>query len=298
MFITALSNRTLIKVSGDDASSFLQGIITNDMVHLNRDPIMFAALLSPQGKVQHDFFVLREKKHFLIDVATDHAEPLLKKLKLYKLRSKVDIATINDKLRVAAAWGAGISHAIAHESAISNLDPRLHQLGLRLYYPPATGNPIPDATLANLDTYAQHVTAMGVPGELHPDATRQLVLEMGYDQLGAVSFTKGCYIGQEVTARMHYRKVLRRCPFMLQSANGAPVPAVGTAVTFNGAEVGEVQSRMGTAGVGILKLREVFTAFDESSIVQAGGVDLHAALPTYMKNKVEEVLAAPPAAEV
>lgn len=293
MFISALSDRVVLKISGDDASAFLQGIITNDMVHLNRDPIMFAAMLSPQGKVQHDFFVLREKKHFLLDVAQDHVDALLKKLKLYKLRSKVDIANITDSMRVAAAWGPGVSHAVINESAISHLDPRLHGLGLRLHYPPSLGNPIPDAKPVTTQAYAQHVVAMGVPASINPDATKQLVLELGYDQLGAVSFSKGCYIGQEVTARMHYRHVLRRCPFMLQSASGAAVPAAGTLVTHNGAEVGEVQSSVGAAGVGILKLREVFVSFDESTIVQAAGIDLHAALPTYMKNKVEEVLAAP-----
>ncbi len=298
MFIAALSDRVVLKISGDDASTFLQGIITNDMVHLNRDPIMFAAMLSPQGKLQHDFFVLREKKHFLLDVAADHVDALLKKLKLYKLRSKVDISNITATLRVAAAWGPGISHAVINEFAISHLDPRLHGLGLRLHYPPAAGNPIQGAKPVTPEAYAAHVIAMGVPANINPDATKQLVLELGYDQLGAVSFSKGCYIGQEVTARMHYRHVLRRCPFMLQSVGGAPIPAAGTPITRNGMDVGEVQSCTGAAGVGILKLRDVFISFDESTIVQAAGVDLHAALPTYMKNKVEEVLAAPPAAEV
>ncbi len=180
-----MSARSIISVTGEDRVRFLQAIVTQDVAKLNEDKIQFAALLTSQGKILHDMFLIDGDNSIFIDTQTAYADLLLKRLSLYKLRAKVTLA-------------------MADAPALTLPDPRHPALPPRDY----TGDP---------DNQTQ-ARALGIPElgvDFAPDAV--VALDAGYDLLHAISFTKGCYVGQEVTARMHYKNIARRGFYVLQN---------------------------------------------------------------------------------
>lgn len=184
-----IPSRSFIRISGDDRVHFLQGILTSDIAKLNDDKIQFAALLSPQGKILHDMFAIPIDNTIILDTATAYKDTLLKRLTMYKLRAKVTIAETT-------------------APTITLPDPRHPDLAPRDYLSPATCHLSP--------------LSLGIPElgrDFEPDQV--VALDAGYDLLNAISFTKGCYVGQEVTARMHYKNIARRGFFIL-SRNGKP----------------------------------------------------------------------------
>lgn len=188
------STRSIISISGEDRYTFLQGILTNDLLKLNDDKIQFAALLSPQGKILHDMFVIAWDNAILLDSDAAFAEVLKKRLAMYKLRAKITIADVTHEITVAY-----------DKSGLP--DPRHPELPHRLYVKSnSAGEPL--AT--------HHSLALGIP-ELGRDFTPDsfVAMDAGYDLLNAISFTKGCYVGQEVTARMHYKNIARRGFYLL-----------------------------------------------------------------------------------
>lgn len=206
-------DRTIWTVSGKDALSFLQGLVSNDLRPLEAGPgIVWAALLTPQGKYLADFFVVRRAEGDLaIDIATPLAADTLRRLTLYRLRADVQFAP--SPLRVTRGLGTAPSGALA--------DPRHPALGWRLY---AT-EVLPTATVDWAAIRVQHlVPESGV--ELVPDET--YILEAGFERLRGVDFRKGCYVGQEVTARMKHKTELKKGLVRVQIDGAAPV---GTEIT-------------------------------------------------------------------
>lgn len=190
---TTLTDRALIRISGEDAKSFLQGLLTRDVLTLQPDAPRWTGLLTPQGKALFDFILWADGDDILIDCEAAQADALAKRLTLYRLRRKVQIAR-DDSL--AVHW--------APDARDKPLDPRLSALGHRWIAPPEPG----DASAA----FRAHRLSLGVfegTGELGQDHT--LWLETNAGELNGVDYDKGCYVGQENTARMHYRnKVTRR----------------------------------------------------------------------------------------
>lgn len=197
--------RAIIQVSGPEPVKFLQGLVSNDLGRLARDGIVYAALLSPQGKYLADFFVIRYQDSILIDVAEPIADDLVKRLTLYKLRAPI----ILERIAMPVSRGTGP----APEGAIS--DPRHPALGWRIY-----GVDLPnDGTDWNALRVAHCVPETGI--ELIPNET--FILEAGFDRLHGVDFRKGCYVGQEVTARMHHKTALRKGFVTVSIEGSAPV---------------------------------------------------------------------------
>jgi len=197
-------SRALIAVTGPDAVHFLQGLLTQDVSKLAADRIQFAALLSPQGKILHDMFLLPIEHGVLLDTPAVYKETLLKRLALYKLRAQVAITDVSDQwqLRYSAQEGCP--------------DPRHAALPKRVYINGAAEAP-------GAVAYAPTCLSLGIPDSTVDFAPDEIVaLDAGYDLLHAVSFTKGCYVGQEVTARMHYKNIARRGFFILEQ-DGVPV---------------------------------------------------------------------------
>lgn len=185
--------RAMISVTGNDRVSFLQGILTQDVSKLNDEKIQFAAMLSPQGKILHDMFLVAVDNAILIDTQDAYKDTLLKRLAMYRLRAKVVIGEIaSDDARLAALPALP--------------DPRHPHLPPRDY-------------AGQRSSKAADYSALGIP-ELGRDfAPDEIVaLDAGYDLLHAISFSKGCYVGQEVTARMHYKQIARRGFFILTHA--------------------------------------------------------------------------------
>ena len=195
-----MTNRRLLRLSGPDTAEFLQGLVTNDV---RRAPI-YTALLSPQGKYLADFFIIPDGDGFLLDVPAEQADDLLRRLTMYKLRAKVDIT--EDLRGVTRGTGPAPEGAIA--------DPRDPALGWRGY-----GLGADDATDWDAIRVAHLVPEAGL--ELIPNDS--FILEMGFERLHGVDFRKGCYVGQEVTARMKHKTDLRKGLVRVQIKGAAPI---------------------------------------------------------------------------
>ncbi len=267
---TLLPNRTVIRLS----DALLQGIITNDVALLQSQPILFSAMLSAQGKFAHDFFVLAKDDDRLIDIAASHAPAFLKKLKMYKLRSKVTIEETD--LAVYAAWGT------PPEGDGWIADPRLAELGWR-----RIGQHM---TQSDIDAYNAHRLSLAIPEGAIDATDRHFALELGYDQLHGVSFTKGCFVGQEPTARMHYRNVLRKGFFAVQAADDTPLPPLETPVMAGDQTLGEMRSSQGRTGIAFCRMEPVLKAQDAGTEITADGQPVTLRTPDYMREKWAKIM--------
>lgn len=211
--------RQIIRVTGDDRLSFLQGLVTNDVT---RAPC-WAALLTPQGKYLADFLIVPDNDALLLDVDVRLADDLTRRLTMYKLRSKVGIEVTD--MTVARGTGPAPDGAIA--------DPRHPALGWRLY-----GGADEDGT--DFDAIRVDHIIPETLVELIPNET--FILEAGFERLHGVDFRKGCYVGQEVTARMKHKTDLRKGLARLRIEGEAPV---GTTITAEGKEVGTLFTQSG-----------------------------------------------------
>ena len=242
MPIAYLPERGVVEVTGEDRAAFLQGLVTNDVAGVGPGNAVFAALLSPQGKWLAEFLILADGDRLLLDVERTQAPMLAQKLSRFRLRSKVAVRDASADFAVHAGWGGAAPPA----GAILAADPRLPEAGWRALAP------APLATDATPEDWDRHRLALGLPeGTRDLVAEQTVLLEAGYDELHGVSWTKGCYMGQELTARTKYRGLLKR-RLVPVSVEG-PLPAPGTKILAAGAEVGEMRS--GRDGLGIAQLR-------------------------------------------
>lgn len=229
-----LDNRAIIGVSGPDAAAFLQGLVTHDVTLLAQGRSLFAGLLSPQGKALFDFHLhAAQDGAILIDVAADRADALAKRLAMYKLRKAVTLARRDDLAVLAGASGDGPA------------DARCAALGAR--WVGAAGS-----APAGAERYDVHRLDVGVPDSADIGNDELLWLETGADLLNGVSFTKGCYVGQENTARMHHRDKVRRRLVPVE-IGGDPGEAVEV-TDGEGRACGKLRSRRGTAAIVHLRL--------------------------------------------
>lgn len=263
-FICRLEGRCLIKVSGADAITFLQNLITQDVPGLTEGQLAYSCLLTPQGRFLHDFFISRDAEGFFLECETWRREDLIRRLNVFKLRAKVTIEDCHGLFDVYTTTGA-----------TGFPDPRLAALGRRFYLPknkPLTGTISPDA-------YRNMRIRLGVP-EGSPDIKPEIdtLSDVNLDHLHAVSWDKGCYVGQEITARMRNRGLVKK-RMMIVSGNHL---AAGSVLTQNGYAVGEVRSTdsAATAGLAILKLNVLA---DNSPITLPNGFIISAHLPNWLE---------------
>ena len=232
MPIARLDDRAVLRIAGAEAREFLQGLLTNDV---NGPLPVYAGLLSAQGKTMFDMIVHDDDgEAVLIDVAAAQAEALARRLSMYKLRRAVTIEPSD--LKVFARWG---------DSGGETVDPRTPLLGERWLGRDA-------ATDATATDYARHRMALGVPDSA--EMSDLLWLETNADELRGVSFTKGCYVGQENTARMHHRDKLRR--------RLMPVRTTGSegAIMAGDREAGDLRAGSGDLGIAYLRMEHAGSA--------------------------------------
>lgn len=225
-----MTDRTVLRISGADARHFLQGLVTNDVERLDQG-LVYTAMLTPQGKYRADFFLVPMGTDILLDVATPLAAGLKQALTMYKLRSAVEI---EDTDRTVTRGLGDI-----HDGAFA--DPRDPTLGWRSY-DGQTGDQDVDWDALRVETI---VPEGGV--ELMPDS---FILEMGFERLNGVDFRKGCYVGQEVTARMKHKTELRKG--LAQVSVSSPVP-VGTEILADGKPAGTLYTQAGGKGLAYLR---------------------------------------------
>ena len=200
-----LDDRGLVTVTGPDAAKLLQGLITNDLGALEPGHALFAGLLAPQGKILFDFFIVATDDGFLIELAKGHVADFIKRLTLYRLRAEVTIEDSSDRYRVLAIWGPD-TEAVKDNTSLTYQDPRHADLGQRRFV--ARSETV--ETTADAAHYHCHRIALGVPeGGKDYAFSDAYPHEALFDQLAGVSFTKGCFIGQEVVSRMEHRNATK-----------------------------------------------------------------------------------------
>jgi folate-binding protein YgfZ len=267
--LSHLNDRAIIAISGPEASGFLQGLITNDVESLAEGSPAYAALLTPQGKILFDFLLVRRKGELLLDCRADLADALAKRLLLYRLRSKVVIERREDMV-VLAAW---------NESALRGFsfpDPRLTALGRRAII--SRDDVPPDSTDAAL--YLAHRLDCGVPEGSDFSQDKIFALDAGLDELHGVSFDKGCYVGQELTARMKHRGTARKRLLPVSSIDGSALPVPGTSVGNGTHDLGDIVSSYGSRGFALVRLDRL--AENDGSELRAAGARVHITLPAWL----------------
>ncbi|SDD12799.1 YgfZ/GcvT domain-containing protein [Ruegeria marina] len=226
-----MPTRRILRLTGSEAESFLQGLVTNDVRKLDAG-LVYAALLSPQGKYLADFFLKRDGEGVLLDVAEELADGLAKRLSMYKLRADVTIS--NSGLHLQRGTGPAPDGALP--------DPRHPDLGWRAYTDAEESD---DGSDWDAIRVAHCIPETGI--ELTGDS---YILEAGFEALNGVDFRKGCYVGQEVTARMKHKTELRKGLAQV-SVEGPASP--GTEITANGKPVGMLHTRAGNHAIAYLR---------------------------------------------
>ena len=280
-----LPDRGVVKVSGEDARNFLNGLITTDIEQLRPGLGRFGALLTPQGKIITDFLITEAPTGhgggFLIDAPRALAKGLSDKLGFYKLRAKVVVENLSDSLGVLAAWDG----EPAMQPDLSFADPRNTALGWRILIPEDLKQKLADlvgADLVDSDAYEAHRIATGVPrggldfmyGDAFPHETNM-------DRLNGVDFDKGCYVGQEVVSRMQHRGTARTRTVKI--ILDGPSPEVGATILAGDKSVGTIGSTAGQNGLALVRTDRVADALDAGLSLIAGGLGLRLAEPEVVR---------------
>jgi folate-binding protein YgfZ len=280
-----LPDRGVVKVGGEDARRFLNGLVTSDIGKVAPGKPVFTALLTPQGKIIVDFIVVEAETGdgggFFLDCPRALATALAERLGFYRLRAKVSVEDLSEKLGVLAAWdGTG-----ATDYGLIYPDPRLPALGLRCILPPhlAAGAAADlGAEIADASAYEAHRIAQGVPrGGLDFSYGDAFPHETDMDQLGGVDFTKGCYIGQEVVSRVEHRSIARTRIVPIAYAGFAP--EAGMPVMAGDKEIGRLGSTAAGRGLAMLRLDRVEDALASGVPLAAGGVPIRPMKPTWAR---------------
>lgn len=288
-----LEERGILAIEGEDLRGFLQGLISNDIEKVNDSTAIYAALLTPQGKYLFDFMIAKQGERLLLEVEAGRLQALSQRLTMYKLRAKVDIADVSADFGVVALLGdAGreafelpeeAGGAVQFEGGIVFVDPRLSALGARALLPrsilPAA---LTDKGLhqGDIDTYQTRRLQLGVPeGSQDLAVDKATLLESGFEELNGVDFQKGCFVGQELTARMKYRALVKKrlMPFVFE---GTP-PVAGTAIKAGTREIGEVRSAENGFGLALLRLDRLADAEENGQVLDADGLTVKPEKPTW-----------------
>jgi len=280
-----LPDRGVVKVVGDPARDFLNGLFTADIGQVTPEHAVFAALLTPQGKIIVDCIVAQAEAGdgggFFIDCPRALAKTLIDKLNFYKLRAKVLVEDLCEILGVLALWdGTGTT-----EYGLGYADPRLPALGLRLMIPPHLASEAAadlGADLVDPQHYEAHRIALGIPRGgldfLYNDAFPH---ETDMDQLNGIDFAKGCYIGQEVVSRMEHRGTARNRIVSVTYQGFAP--EAGLPVTMEEKTVGTMGSSAAGWGLAMLRLDRIADAQAAGRPLLAGGVEIRPVKPAWAR---------------
>jgi tRNA-modifying protein YgfZ len=278
-----LPDRGVVRVAGPDAEKFLNGSITADLRALARQPAVHSALLTTQGKMMFEFFALKAPDgSFLLETAKASADDLVKRFKAYMLRAKVEAENVSAGYQVAAVWDGTVA---ATDKRIVYADPRLPEMGSRMLasVPPGfaadPGDVEGDAQWVTTEAYHAHRVALGVPeaGKDFPIGDTYLH-EADFDVLNGVSFAKGCFVGQEIVARMKHKGVVRKRVVPVEGA--APLKS-GAPIMLGEAEIGSIGTVVGTRGLALVRLDRAAEASAKGQAILADGVAISLRKPAW-----------------
>ncbi|HTH98572.1 MAG TPA: folate-binding protein [Stellaceae bacterium] len=257
--------RGILRVTGPDRRSFLQGLVSNDLDRLSPDRAIWAALLMPQGKFLHDFMIVEQGESLLLDAEGERLDDLKRRLSIYKLRSNVAIEAMPDRTSWVG-WGPDATQrfgltepgqALHLDDATLFADPRRLDLGLRIIAPGEEAASLFEDRGFSGGHFAEWDRlrmSLGVPdGSRDMAIEKAILLENGFDELGGVAWDKGCYMGQELTARTKYRGLVKKRLMPVRIDGPALDP--GTIIEGeDGSEAGEMRSARDGVGLALLRL--------------------------------------------
>jgi folate-binding protein YgfZ len=290
-FYAALDARGVLEVAGEDRASFLQGLVSNDVARVAPDRAIYAALLTAQGKFLFDFTIISLGDVLYLDTEAERVGELKRRLGVYKLRSKVTLAGASDRFAVSVAFGPGAAAtfglaempgaAASIAGGIAYVDPRLADLGVRLLLPRGAETAVLDDlgfTRTEAAAYDRLRLALGVPdGSRDLPVDKAILLEAGFDELNGVDWQKGCYMGQELTARTKYRALIKKR--LLPVRVDGPLPAPGTLVMQGDREAGEIRSGRDGTALALLRLE----ALDADEPMTAGEAKVMPSKPGWVR---------------
>lgn len=294
-FYTFLPDRAVIRVSGPERVSFLQGLVSNNIETISAEKSGYGALLTPQGKFLFDFFVYHQDEDSLL-IECERGEngaraaELFKKLRMYKLRAKAELTDVSDSYDVISVFGKDALSSLSLDATpgatahmadgIKAVDPRLAAMGARVLLPK---NALAEmaaigATESDVETYHQMRVSLGIPnGSEELEVEKSILLESGFEELGGVDFNKGCYMGQELTARTKYRGLVRKR--LLPIKIDGPAPNVGDTIMNGDKEAGIIRSVHGNVGLALIRLERVGNDADLS----AGDAKVTVSVPDWVQ---------------
>jgi tRNA-modifying protein YgfZ len=296
-----LERRGVLRLSGADARKLLQGLVSNDVDRLAPDRALYAALLTPQGKYLFDFLLHERGGAVLLDGELERLPALVQRLTMYRLRAQVAIENASEELAVLAAFGADAAARLGlpphpgaarvEGDAALAVDPRLAELGVRIVLPRDRVDAFVAAhglVPAPFADYDRRRLELGVPdGSRDLVVEKSILLESGFEELNGVSFGKGCFVGQELTARTKHRGLVKKRLVPVRAEG--PLPAPGTAVTRGGRDAGEMRSgadggvELGGIGLALLRLEQLTPGAAANGPLLAGEVALTPAPPIWLE---------------
>ena len=256
-------NSRFMSLEGEDSSEFLQNLITNDINLSRNNNILYSCLLTPQGKFISDFFIFKLKEKFVIETHSFFYEKLLQKLNLYKLRSKILINEIN-YMNSYSIFGElqkdeGVIFLIS--------DPRNKNIGTKLIHESQNPEILNDFVEIDENKYHEILIKNTVPLSHHDlEENKSLLLENNFDNLNSISWDKGCYVGQELTARMKYRALLKKRIYSLTLKKGSPKSK--QPIKENGNEIGKIISVKNKSLLAMLKIEVAETKIQSSETIK------------------------------
>lgn len=268
----ALTYRCVAQLTGQDRFTFLQGLVSCDVASLVKGGAAYGAFLTPQGKFLDDLYIVALGDVLYIDSYKETAEALYKKLHLYKLKSDIALRPLPEaQLFASFDQPSNLSEAVAYK------DPRHHDMGWRII---VLNPPYPEAE-SDLQGYDLHRYSLGIPdGARDMPIDKAILLEYGFDEMRAVDWDKGCYLGQELTARTKYRGVIRKrlVPFTYEGET----PSHDSSITYNGEHAGEVRAANGGKGLALLRLNFLKNFLDGVGSYHVEGTSLKPFIPPWM----------------
>lgn len=274
-----INHRGVVAITGVDRHKFLQGLVSQDVMLAAPQRGIYTALLTPQGKFLFDFFIIETGNALWLDCEAERADDLVQRLSRYKLRSDVVVTNISMVYGVAVAMTpAQVQEKENPATAVMTEcfvfpDPRCLPLGQRMIAPRTQ---LPPEDSQGLRAYNHLRLTLGVPdGSRDMVPGESILLEYNLEHLNAISFTKGCYVGQELTARTYHRALIKKRAFTVLITGICPAP--GTTVIAEGKEVGVMRSGQDDVGLAVLKIEAVkcgatFSCGDATLTVQTSRI--------------------------
>lgn len=292
-----LHDRGLLKVSGYDAVNFLQGLVTNDVSKVDSGCALYSGMLSPQGKYLYDFFIVEMNGELVLDCEAGRLKDLKRKLNMYKLRSKVELIEITQSFIISAFIGESVAETLQLNKSegvakpflegVAFIDPRIASIGGRAIIPrDNASDKLTNAgfSVGKAEEYETLRLSLGLPdGSRDMLIEKAILLENGFQELNGIDWEKGCYMGQELTARTHYRGLIKKrlMPVKIEG----PMPAPGTAIMHGEKNVGEMRSGNAEWGLALIRLEQFNDISENSEGFSAEGTTLRPVKPEWAEFK-------------